>query len=141
MDIGKWLYQKKPDDQIFLRDEVTELLEAFQNSLAAGHTEPEKTCLSCKDAELDAAWNEIHCCDDVRLDQGLAAAISDLQRLRVAAEEQSGNLLSVLKAIDVQLDCPARNTNRGYRYAEATVISSDLRQQVKEAIAKNSTHG
>lgn len=46
------------------------------------------------------------------------------------------DLLSILKAINVQFDCPARNTNRGYRYAEATVVSSDLRQQVKEAIAK-----
>ena len=44
--------------------------------------------LSEKDAQqkLDAAWNEIQCCDDVRLDQGLAVAIADLQKLRMSAE-------------------------------------------------------
>lgn len=38
--------------------------------------------------ELDTAWNEIQCCDDVRLDQGLAVAIGDLQKLREVAESQ-----------------------------------------------------
>jgi len=56
--------------------------------------------------------------------------------LIVRAVNSYADMLSALKAIDKQLECPARNTNRGYRYAEATVISSDIRKQVKEAIAK-----
>lgn len=37
--------------------------------------------------ELVEAWNEIQCCDDIRLDQGLAVAIGDLQKVRVASEK------------------------------------------------------
>ena len=46
--------------------------------------------LKRKKAELDAAWNEISCCDDVRLDQSLNLAISDLQAARVLAEKELG---------------------------------------------------
>lgn len=37
-------------------------------------------------AQLDAAKNEIECCDDIRLDQGLTVAIADLQKARSQAE-------------------------------------------------------
>jgi hypothetical protein len=50
--------------------------------------------------------------------------------------EVASEMLAVLKAIQSQLECPARNTNRGYRYGDAVCISSDVRQQVKEAIRK-----
>jgi len=50
--------------------------------------------------ELDAAWNEIHCCDDVRLDQGLAVAIGDLQKARAIAEQtKAGFLAAALKRL------------------------------------------
>lgn len=38
------------------------------------------------ETELANAQREIYCCDDVRLDQGLTIAISDLQRTREVAE-------------------------------------------------------
>jgi len=52
--------------------------------------------------ELDDARNEIHCSDDVRLDQGLAVAIGDLQKARAAAEAE---VVKLREAIEQAIKC------------------------------------
>lgn len=85
----------------------------------------------------EAKWREGECLENgcACWTEHVKAAIKEVLGTAVSACPQ-GDLLATLKAINEQLECPARNTNRGYRYAEATVISSDLRKQVKDAIAK-----
>lgn len=54
----------------------------------------------------------------------------------VKAVNAHEELVSMLEAIQVQLECPARNTNAGFKYRENVVISHDLREQVRTALAK-----
>lgn len=46
------------------------------------------------------------------------------------------HMLAALKAIQSQLECPARNTNRGRNFKEGVVISSDVGEMVSTAIIK-----
>lgn len=49
--------------------------------------------------ELGAAWNELMCCDDIRLDQGMAVAVGDLQNIREALERENAGLRAALRKI------------------------------------------
>lgn len=51
-------------------------------------------------AELGAGWQELLCCDDIRLDQGLAVAISDLQKALETAESRLAEAEKALEAKD-----------------------------------------
>lgn len=51
--------------------------------------------------------------------------------------EQRGELMAVLSAVSVQLECPSRNTTMtSYRRDGSVIISSDVREMVKQAIEK-----
>src|SRR5690349_18456581 len=47
--------------------------------------------------ELSEAWNEMRCCDDVPLEQNLAASIANLRKHRDALREDCSNLSNALK--------------------------------------------
>jgi len=52
----------------------------------------------------------------------------------------NAQLLEVLHRIDVQLECPSRNTTMtSYRKDGSVIISQDLREAVRAAIAKAAT--
>jgi Zn ribbon nucleic-acid-binding protein len=49
--------------------------------------------------ELGAAWNELMCCDDIRLDQGMAVAVGDLQKHRENLSAQNAALRDLAVSI------------------------------------------
>jgi hypothetical protein len=65
-------------------------------------------------------------------ERGSLKTIMANARLIAAAPD----LLAALETINAQLECPMRNTNRGRAYREGVVISQDVRDQVRAAIAK-----
>lgn len=49
-------------------------------------------------------------------------------------KEKLRGVRDALNNINIQLECPARNTTRSYHRDGSVIISSDVREQIKQAI-------
>ena len=49
-------------------------------------------------------------------------------------------LEALLREVQTQLECPARNTCRGRAYREGVIISNDVRDRIRAALAGKERH-
>lgn len=71
------------------------------------------------------------------VENGKPAQGPSASELLHAATVLTSEMLSVLKAIATQLECPSRNTTMtSYRRDGSVIISTDIRQRVRDVIAK-----
>lgn len=108
---------------------------ATRNQSVADHCKHWEERTEKAESELANAQREIYCCDDVRLDQGLTVAISDLQRAREAAES---SLASALQERDAAMNkreaaiIQANTWERECNAAEAKIRDMEAAQPMPE---------